>query len=50
LAAVKLDGRGGDFERVDGKRRSVDLGRLHNHEAVRRAVMDHPGAAKLLKA
>jgi hypothetical protein len=49
LKAVDLTSKEAVFERVDGERHKVNLGRLHNHEAVRRAVMDHPGAAKLLR-
>jgi hypothetical protein len=49
LKTVDLSESEAVFETTGGKRRRVNLGRLHNHEAVRRAVMDHPGAAKLIR-
>jgi hypothetical protein len=49
LKSVDLGGNAAVFERTDGARHTINLGRLHNHEAIRRAVIDHPGSAKLLR-
>jgi len=34
--------------RTNGQRHAVDLGRQHNHNAVRRAIAEHPEAVRLL--
>jgi hypothetical protein len=49
LASVDVTAKEAVFETAGGKRHTVNLGRLHNHDAVRRAVIDHPGAARLLR-
>jgi hypothetical protein len=50
LAGVDLSQKEAVFVRKDGRRHTLDLGRLHNHDAVRRAIAEHPGSAKLLRA
>lgn len=48
LASVDLSGRDAVFVRTDGERCTIEFGRFHNHDAIRRAIADHPESAKLL--
>jgi hypothetical protein len=49
LTGVDLSHKEAVFVRKDGRRHTVHLGRLHNHDAGRRAIAEHPGSAKLLR-
>jgi hypothetical protein len=48
LESVDLGGTKAVFALTDGRRHTLRLGGLLNSDAVRRAISDHPGAAKLL--
>jgi hypothetical protein len=48
VASVDLGHKEAVFVRTNGQRHSVDLGRLHNHDAVRQSIAEHPEAVRLL--
>jgi hypothetical protein len=46
---VELGRKHAVFVRTDGRRHKLNLGGLFNHDAVRKAIVEHPESAKLLK-
>lgn len=49
LASIDLTGKDAVFVETDGERHTIEFGRFHNHQALRQAIAEHPGAAKLLR-
>jgi hypothetical protein len=50
LASITLSDDHVVFVTTAGRRHTVNLRRFHNHDAVRRALADHPASVKLLDA
>ncbi len=48
VASITVGEKQAVFMTAAGRRHTLDLGHLHNHDAVRRALADHPESAKLL--